>query len=132
MAGTVVIDTVKSSTTGPAAFQNTSGTEIGRLARAWVCFDGSTSPGTIRSAFNVSSITKNATGDYTVNFTNALTDANYSVVCSAGIASNVANNDRIGLSNFNAAPTSGACSVATMTGARALTDATYTSVSVFR
>jgi hypothetical protein len=33
----------------------------------------------IRAAFNVSSITDNGTGDYTVNFTNALPDANYSV-----------------------------------------------------
>ena len=49
----------------------------GTLCRAWVNFNGTTSPGTIRASFNVTSVTKNGTGDYTVNFTNALPDANY-------------------------------------------------------
>ena len=49
-------------------------------AKAWVNFDGTTaSPSTIRASFNVSSITKNGTGDYTVNFSSAFSDANYSV-----------------------------------------------------
>jgi hypothetical protein len=50
-----------------------------QICKAWVNFNGTTSPGTIRSSYNVSSVTKNGTGDYTVNFTTALTDANYSV-----------------------------------------------------
>jgi hypothetical protein len=33
----------------------------------------------IRASYNVSSITDNGTGDYTVNFTTALADANYSI-----------------------------------------------------
>jgi hypothetical protein len=46
--------------------------------RAWVNFDGTTAtPSTIRGNGNVSSVTKNATGDYTVNFTTAMPDANY-------------------------------------------------------
>jgi hypothetical protein len=52
-------------------------------ALAWVNFDGTTSPGTIRSAYNVGSVTKNGTGDYTLNFTNSLTDSNYSAVGSS-------------------------------------------------
>jgi hypothetical protein len=49
-------------------------------AIAWVNFNGTSStPITPRSAYNVGSVTKNGTGDYTVNFTNALSDANYSV-----------------------------------------------------
>jgi hypothetical protein len=52
-----------------------------QLAKAWVNFNGTTaSPSTIRSSYNVSSITKNGTGDYTVNFATALADANYSVI----------------------------------------------------
>jgi len=48
--------------------------------RAWVNFNGTTaSPSTIRGSGNVSSVTKNGTGDYTVNFTTALVDANYAV-----------------------------------------------------
>jgi hypothetical protein len=54
-------------------------TEQTRIAKAWVNFNGTTSPGTIRSSFNVSSVTKNGTGDYTVNFATAMADANYSV-----------------------------------------------------
>jgi hypothetical protein len=44
--------------------------------RAWVSFNG-TGTVAIRSSGNVSSITDNSTGDYTVNFTNAMPDANY-------------------------------------------------------
>jgi len=49
-----------------------------QICKAWVNFNGTTSPGTIRSSYNVSSVTKNGFGNYTVNFTTALTDANYS------------------------------------------------------
>jgi hypothetical protein len=48
-------------------------------ARAWVNFNGTTSPPTIKASGNVSSVTKNSTGDYTINFTVALPDANYCV-----------------------------------------------------
>ena len=51
--------------------------------RAWVNFNG-TSTVAIRASGNVSSITDNGTGDYTVNFTTAMPDANYSV-CTSGI-----------------------------------------------
>lgn len=47
------------------------------LCKAWVNFNG-TGTVAIRAAFNVSSIQDNGVGDYTVNFTNALPDANYS------------------------------------------------------
>ncbi len=48
-------------------------------ARAWVNFNG-TGTVAIRASGNVSSITDNGTGDYTVNFTTAMPDANYSAV----------------------------------------------------
>lgn len=50
-------------------------------AKAWVTFNGTT--GAISAAFNVSSVTRNAAGDYTVNFASALADANYSLAGSA-------------------------------------------------
>jgi hypothetical protein len=37
--------------------------------------------GSIRANFNVSSVNKNGTGDYTINYTNSLGDTNYSIVC---------------------------------------------------
>jgi len=52
-------------------------------ALAWVNFNG-TGTVAIRSAYNVSSITDNGTGDYTVNFATALSDANYSFVATSG------------------------------------------------
>jgi hypothetical protein len=51
--------------------------------RAWVNFNGTTAtPSTIRGSGNVSSVTKNGTGNYTVNFTTAMPDANYSAIAS--------------------------------------------------
>lgn len=44
-------------------------------ARAWVNFTPST--GTVNRSVNVSSVTRNAAGDYTINFTNALINSNY-------------------------------------------------------
>jgi len=51
-------------------------------ALAWVNFNG-TGTVAIRSSYNVSSITDNGTGNYTVNFATALSDANYAVACSS-------------------------------------------------
>lgn len=55
-------------------------------AKAWVNFNG-TGTVAIRAAFNVSSITDNGTGTYVVNFTNALSNANYSAVFSTSTSS---------------------------------------------
>jgi hypothetical protein len=79
MAGTLTIDTLKASS-GVLATQN----GMTGIAKAWVYFAGST--GTITGSFNVSSVTRNSTGYYTVNFTTAMPNANYSAVasCSQG------------------------------------------------
>jgi len=107
-------------------------------ARAWVNFNGAfaTSPftianGGIRASGNVSSITDNGTGDYTVNFTTAMPDANYSVVGSSGTT---ASDYRIVVPNFNAAPTNSACrirSAASSSGGPA-TDDSHINVAIFR
>jgi len=57
---------------------NASGTAPIYACRAWVNFNG-TGTVAIRASGNVSSITDNGVGDYTVNFTTAMSDANYSV-----------------------------------------------------
>ena len=51
-------------------------------AKAWVNFNG-TGTVAIRQSGNVSSITDNSTGNYTVNFTTAMTDANYAPTTSS-------------------------------------------------
>lgn len=48
------------------------------VAKAWVNSNG-TGTVAIRKAYNVSSITDNGTGDYTLNFTTPLSSANYAV-----------------------------------------------------
>lgn len=55
---------------------NATGTAPVFACRAWVNFNGTGAPA-IRASGNVSSITDNGTGDYTVNFTSAMPDANY-------------------------------------------------------
>jgi len=56
---------------------------INGSAKAWVNFNG-TGTVAIRASYNVSSITDNGTGTYTVNFTNAFADANYSATGTSG------------------------------------------------
>lgn len=82
---TLTVATVKSNSSSPPAFQNTSGTEIGRLCRAFVNFNG-TGTVAIRASYNVTSITDSGVGLYDVNLTNAMPDANYTIVTSAGWA----------------------------------------------
>ena len=60
-----------------------SETVINGSAKAWVNFNG-TGTVAIRAAFNVSSITDNNTGDYTLNFTTAFADTNYAAMGSNG------------------------------------------------
>lgn len=50
-----------------------------QLCKAWVNFFGGTST-SIRASYNVSSVIRGGVGSYTVNFTSALSDANYSTV----------------------------------------------------
>lgn len=67
------------------AIRNTADVEM-YLAKAWVNFNG-TGTVAINGSGNVSSITDNGTGDYTVNFSNAMPDANYCVQLAAKYSS---------------------------------------------
>ena len=51
------------------------------LAKAWVTFDGTASGATVRDSFNVASTDDDGTGLYGVNFSSAMSNANYSSVC---------------------------------------------------
>lgn len=77
MAGTLVIDTLKASS-GVLATQN----GMDGIAKAWVNFNG-VSGASIRSSFNVSSVTRNGLGNYTVNMTTAMPNANYAIIGTA-------------------------------------------------
>lgn len=123
---TLSIATIKSQNTLPPAVQNSSGTEIGTFCRAWVNFNG-TGTVAIRASFNVSSITDNGTGDYTVNFTTALPDANYAY---AGMGRNSANQEITTL-HASTAPTTSALRIRVQS-ISAYGDGEYVNVIVFR
>ncbi len=76
MAGTLTIDTLKASS-GVLATQN----GMTGIAKAWINFNASTS--TIKGSFNVGSITKNTTGDWTINFSTAMPNVNYALTGTA-------------------------------------------------
>jgi hypothetical protein len=89
--GAVVLGTSPTLTTptfDSASLVTISGTAPLYMCRAWVNFNG-TGTVAIRASGNVSSITDNGTGNYTVNFTTAMPNANYAANISCTI-SNVA------------------------------------------
>ena len=76
---TVKAANLQNTGSGAPTFKNSSGTEIGQLVKAWVNFDG-TGTVAIRDDFNVSSLTDNGTGDYTITFDTALANNDYALV----------------------------------------------------
>ena len=74
MAGTLTISTLSDGTNSTSSTNCIQGS-----AKAWVNFNGTGTP-TIKSSYNVSSVTDNGTGSFTINFTNALPNANYAAV----------------------------------------------------
>ena len=113
--------------------QNRSGGDLitaKGMARAWVNFNG-TGTVAIRSAFNVTSITDNGTGNYTLNFTAAMDDANYAVLGTGGDAA--AFYQVVHVSSVTA-PTVSAVRVATVvqsSGQPVYADASRMSVAIF-
>ena len=69
---TLKADTIQNTTGGAVTLTGQT------AAKAWLQFDG-TGTVSIRESGGVASITDNGTGDYTVNFTSAMPDANYAV-----------------------------------------------------
>jgi hypothetical protein len=111
---------------------NPEGTENYKC-RAWVNFNG-TGTVAIRASGNVSSITDNGTGDYTVNFTTAMPDINYCAVCSTSGAG--ASNSMLiqpftsGTSQIT--PTTSAIRISTVQALTAITDSSFVQVAIFR
>jgi len=98
------------------------------LCKAWVNFNG-TGTVAIRASYNVSSITDNGTGDYTVNFTTAMADANYCTNVSGIEGAAGGTVSKIG----NAAPyTSSAVRVTYNAAGGAAFDVSIACVSIFR
>jgi len=72
MAGTLTLSTLSDGTNSTSATNAIQGS-----AKVWCSWTGSS--GTIQASYNVSSVTRTATGTFTIVFTNALVDTNYAV-----------------------------------------------------
>jgi len=149
MAGTVIADTLQAASTStlvlkngvantPPTVQDSAGTQVGTFCRAWVNFNG-TGTVAIRASFNVSSITDNGTGQYTVNLTNAIADANYAINVSFspnfGVSGSSGASINSGVASLaEAAPSTTAFSFATLTLAASgsFHDPKYVNASIFR
>jgi hypothetical protein len=111
---------------------NASGSAPIYACRAWVNFNG-TGTVAIRASGNVSSITDNGAGDYTVNFATAMQDANYAVSGSAQISSFAGTGwQGYSVSISSTAPTASAARILTSSYAAGAFDASIVSVAVFR
>jgi hypothetical protein len=111
--------------------------------RAWVAFNGTadsdgiassaTTPRFIRASGNVTSVTRNATGDYSIAFNNAMPDAEYCCVgtCGTGAVGHTIAVLRHGLSSTTAVRVTTIFGNSTTTTGVAL-EATYGHVAIFR
>jgi hypothetical protein len=113
-----------------ASVGDPAGTAPCSFARAWVNFNG-TGTVAIRNSGNVTSITDNGTGDYTVNFTTAMPDENYAMI---GISSNSGNtaNFILGLSQVASPQIAGSVRIITKNNSAVLNDVTNNQLAIFR
>ena len=101
MAGSITISTLKNDTGVFAVANGMTG-----IPKAWVNFTGSS--GAINGSFNVSSVTRSGTGDYTVNYTTALSSANYAAIANSSNSSS-GNPHTITFTVGSPAPTTTTC-----------------------
>lgn len=125
LATTVANPTLTTPNINSAQFATVSGTAPLYAARAWVNFNG-TGTVAIRASGNVSSITDGGVGTYTVNFTTAMADANYSATLGK---QNTASSASAGIF-ITSQTTSGVALFASENNAGA--DATVVNVAIFR
>lgn len=106
-------------------------TVIDGSAKAWVNYKGMATVG-IRASFNVSSVTYNSTGDYTINFSTAMADANYATLVSAG--RNGVNSDMAPMIKSGGTYTASAVQVQTLANSNyaAVIDADPLCVAIYR
>jgi len=123
------MSTLVAQTISNGTVSTSSANVIQGSAKAWVNFNG-TGTVAIRGSYNVSSITDNGTGDYTINFTNALQDTNY---CVQGTMSNASGgaNAILPTNGGSVAPTTTSINVGFYV-LSAGTDPTYAYITVFR
>ena len=127
LATTVASPTLTTPNINSAQFATVSGTAPIYPCRAWVNFNG-TGTVAIRGSGNVTSITDNGTGDYTVNMTTAMPDVNYAI----SVAGQTVGQNTIARSGQATTGTSGAFRVFAQTPLNTSIDAEFMTVAVFR
>ena len=100
------------------------------VCRAWVNFDGTTTPTTIRASGNVSSVTKLDTGRYLISFTTPMEDNQYSVNISGGFVNNL--NEAFTTTNIAAVTNTGVRIFIGNSGGTSSVDRPNVCVSIFR
>jgi hypothetical protein len=106
-------------------------TEQKQICKAWVNFNGTTSPGTIRSSYNVSSVTKTNTGRYIVNFTTAMTDVNYTAVMGTSCRIGSVNGIILVEDTVNSTRTTSALPITSLSLGSAYEDTSISQVAIF-
>lgn len=116
-------------TLGTSVLATPTGSAPSYTCRAWVNFNG-TGTVAIRASGNVSSITDNGTGDYTVNFTTAMPDANYAVTL--GVSNGASGTSAISIYNGGTYSTTAVRLSTYRTESGGSTDMAICNVSIFR
>lgn len=129
LATTVANPTFTTPNINSAQFATVSGTAPIYPCRAWVNFNG-TGTVAIRASGNVSSITDNGVGDYTVNFTTAMPDANYSVALTS--SNNVSTGSIFADTLFSSYATTSVRAITHLSTTGATQDVNVMNVSIFR
>lgn len=110
----------------------TSGSTLAsQTAKAWVRFDGVAGV-SINASYNVSSVTRTASGKYTVNFSNALADANYSFTMGSAQISGFGNPQGGTAVDTGVPPTASAFSFNTLDNTYNSSDSPYISAIIYR
>lgn len=81
------MSTLVAQTLSNGTVSTSSANVIQGSAKVWGSFNSNGGVTAIRASYNVSSITYNSTGYFTVNLTNALADANYACVGACSVDS---------------------------------------------
>jgi hypothetical protein len=128
MAGTLTVGTLSDGTNSGSATDAIKGS-----ARAWVNFQG-TGTVSIRANYNVSSITDNGTGTYTLNFTNAMPDTNYVIFGSTryNTTENVRENIFVGNWRQSTSRQTTSCKISTVNTSPGLFDCDTVMVGILR
>jgi len=104
-----------------------------QLCKAWVNFNG-VSGVTVRASYNISSVTRSSTGIYVINFTTALTDANYCINMSTSVGATAAGGYTTMVNSSNTTivtPTTTSCTVSINLVGVGSQDSSYVMVSIF-